>query len=106
MSSAVRRNSCQSLRQFERQLLARQRVERAERLVEQQHCRIGQQGAAKGGALLHAAGQHVGPMIGEILQPRQLKKPLGSLAGLLPGSPITSAGSITLSRTLAQGNST
>ena len=43
--------------QFEAHLLTRERVERAERLVHQQHARIGDKRAADRDALLHAAGQ-------------------------------------------------
>ena len=52
-------------RQFERQFLARQRIERAERLVEQQQARVGQHRAAEGGALLHAARQHLRALVAQ-----------------------------------------
>ena len=45
--------------QLERQLLARERVERRERLVHQQHARLVDQRAAERDALLHAAGELV-----------------------------------------------
>ncbi len=45
--------------------LARDRVERAERLVEQQHRRVGGQRAGEADALLHAAGKRPHRLVGE-----------------------------------------
>ena len=47
------------------QRLAGQGVERAERLVQQEHGRTGHQRAGEGGALRHAAGQRLGQRLGE-----------------------------------------
>src|ERR1700757_4231600 len=48
--------------QLDLHLLAELQVERAERLVEQQHARAHDQGPGPGHALLLAAGQHAGPV--------------------------------------------
>ena len=45
------------------QVRARQRVERAERLVEQQHLRLHRQRAGEADALLHAAGDLRRPLV-------------------------------------------
>ena len=47
--------------QFALQAFARLRVERAERLVHQQHFRIDRERARNADALLHAAGELIGP---------------------------------------------
>ena len=52
------------------ELVARHRVERAERLVHQQQLRIGHQGAAQRNALLHAAGKLVRIHLFETFQAR------------------------------------
>ncbi|MNB96513.1 hypothetical protein D3C75_437140 [compost metagenome] len=59
---------------------ARQRIQRAERLVEQHQLLRRQQGAQEGGPLLHAAGQHVRISTLEAAQP-DLVQPA---AGVLP----------------------
>ena len=69
--------------QFEAHLLARQRVERAEGLVHQQHARVVQQGAADRDALLHAAGQLARQLVLEAFQPggrQQRPRPLLGVA--------------------------
>ena len=55
--------------QHDPKLLAREGIERAERLVEQQQFRLMDQRAAERRALLHAAGQLPGVMIGEAVEP-------------------------------------
>ena len=67
-------------RQFQRQFLARQCIERPERLIEQQQLRIGQQRAAERGALLHAAREHMRPVARKILQAGQFQKPQRAFA--------------------------
>ena len=59
--------------EIEAHLLARQRIERAEWLVHHQKRRLVHQRAGDGDALLHAAGQFVGPLVGEIAQADRLE---------------------------------
>ena len=66
--------------QFEIHVVARHGVERAERLVHQQQCRMLDQRAANAGALTHAAGQFVRQAVGEIRDAGDLQK----LVGVLP----------------------
>src|SRR6185436_6436010 len=56
------------------QLLARERVERAERLVEEQHFGLVDQRAADRRALLHAARELPRELVGETLQPYGLEE--------------------------------
>ena len=58
-------------------LLARQGVERGERLVHQQHARIGRQRAGERDALLHAAGQFMHIGVPELLQADQFEMLVG-----------------------------
>ena len=67
-----------------RDLLARQRVERAERLVHHQHDRIMHERAADRDALTHAAGQFVRLLPLEALEPRGLEQVHGD--GLVLGA--------------------
>ena len=54
-------------------LLARQRVERAERLVHQQHFRIAGQRTRNADALLHAAGERVDRRLLEAVEAEQMR---------------------------------
>ena len=93
--------------QLERHLVARHRVERAERLVHQQERRIEQQRAAERGALLHAARQLARQLLGEPVQARHLEQLAGRAPGRRAGpSPASSAGSSTLSRIVRHFSST
>jgi hypothetical protein len=64
------------------QHLARERVERAERLVHQQDARIARQHLRDGNALLHAAGQLPRVVVGEFAQPHQLQEFTGLLIAI------------------------
>ena len=66
------------------QLGARDRVERGERLVEQQHRLAGEQRAGERDPLAHAAGQLVGPRGGELAEPEALEQPAAPAPGLAP----------------------
>ena len=63
-------------------LLARQRIERAERLVHQDQLRIVDQRARDRGALLHAAGELVRVFVLRALQPDQREQVARTLAAL------------------------
>ena len=52
------------------------RIERGERLVHQQHGRIGDESARDGAALAHAAGELVRKVVAEFCQPDQLERGL------------------------------
>ena len=67
--------------QLEVHALARQRIERAERLVHQQDLRIARQRPADAGALLHAAGQLVGISVAEFAKPGHRKQPVDAIVG-------------------------
>ena len=67
------------------QVLAHLGVERAERLVEQQHARLDRQGAGQGHALALAAGQLVGEALVEAAELHQLQQ-LQAAAADLGGS--------------------
>src|SRR3984893_583809 len=67
--------------QLEVHLLARHRVQRAERLVHQQEARLEQQGPADRDPLLHAAGQLARVVVRESLEADQ--------ADPIPGHPLT-----------------
>ena len=71
MNSTVFGRSDQMRSKLEAHLVARQRVERRERLVHQQNIRIEQQGPRNRDALLHAAGQFVDALAGKIRQADQ-----------------------------------
>ena len=62
----------------------RQRVQRGEGLVHQQHARLHGQRARDRHALLHAAGQGVGIGVGEARQPDLVQVMHGALVGLAP----------------------
>ena len=62
------------------QLLARELVERAERLVEQQELRIVHQRAAERGALQHAAGELPGIFVAEAREPDLRQQRVGAVA--------------------------
>ena len=64
------------------QLLAHLGVERAERLVEQQHARLDRQRPGQGHALPLAAGELRGIALGEALELDQLEQPHHPLADL------------------------
>ena len=69
MNSAVVRGARENLQQFHLHELAGLRVERRERLVEQDQLRLHHQGARDVDALAHAAGQLVRIMLGEARRP-------------------------------------
>jgi hypothetical protein len=60
---------------------ARLRVERAEGLVHQQNLRPPHQRAGDGDALLHAAGELVGPGVGRGIQAHQREQRVGAAGG-------------------------
>ena len=62
--------------------LARLRVERAERLVHQQHLRIDRERARDADALLHAAGELIRPPAAGVLQADEIEIALRGLAQL------------------------
>ena len=86
------------------QLLAGDGVERAERLVEQQHVRIERERARDADPLLHAAGQFVRIMVGEAVESDEPDEALGALAICAAGSFATSSPKATLRATVSQGN--
>ena len=69
MNSTVFGRSRPDAQELEAHLVARQRVERRERLVHQQDVGIEQQRARDRDALLHAAGQLVDALGGEVRKP-------------------------------------
>ena len=64
--------------QFQVELVARHRVERAKRLVHEEQRRIEQQRAAQGGALLHAAGQLARELLAEVSEPYEPQQRIGA----------------------------
>ena len=66
------------------QFLAREGVERGERLVEHQQRRLMDQRAAERDALLHAAGQLPGKTLAEAVEPDGLEKRIGLAAIAFP----------------------
>ena len=66
------------------QMLADQRVERRERLVHQQDAGVGGEGARQADALLHAAAELVGELVGELVEPHELQL---LVDGLVPRPP-------------------
>src|SRR5271166_1353313 len=63
--------------------LARHAVEGAERLVHQENGGVGGERARNAHALAHAAGEFVGPGVGEVLEADEAQKVEGALAPLL-----------------------
>ena len=83
--SPAARSACaaiQSVLQDRPQFFARELVERAERLVEQQHARLVDQRAAQIGALQHAAGELPGIAVAEALEADLLEQRIGLVAEL------------------------
>ena len=74
MKSTVCSDLGPDAQQLEAHLFARQRVERAERLIHEQHLGLVNQRAADGGALLHAAGKLPGQAVTEATEPDQLQQ--------------------------------
>ena len=70
--------------------LARLRVERGERLVHQQDFRVHHQRAGEIDALLHAAGELVGIVVLEALEPDHGDEMLGALVAPRGGTPMHS----------------
>src|SRR5438128_3949448 len=68
--------------------LPRLRVERAERLVHQQHLRPVTERACDGDALAHAAGQLVRQRVGELRQPDEVEMLARDLAPAAPAEPL------------------
>ncbi len=68
--------------QVEVHLLARHRIERAERLVHQKDARVVDQRPADGGALLHATGEFHRILDAEVVETDHRKQLLHALAGL------------------------
>ena len=69
------------------QLLAHLGIERAERLVEQQHLRLDRQRARQRDALALAAGQAAGITIGQPVELHQLQERVNPVANLLTRRP-------------------
>ena len=67
--------------QFEVQPLARQRIERAERLIHQQYLGIARQRPADARALLHAAGQFVWIFVAKILKAGDGEQAVDAIVG-------------------------
>ena len=81
-------------------------VERGQRLVEQQHARLGDGGARQRHALLLAAGELRRQAVGELGQPHLFDHRVGGLAALgLFDMPRTRSAKAMLSRTVRCGNS-
>src|SRR5262245_40999715 len=72
--------------QVRNHLLARERIERAERLIHQEQARLLHQRAADGGALAHAARQFARKFLAEALEPDLLQQFLNARAilGAIP----------------------
>ena len=86
-------------------LLARQAVERAERLVHEEDGGVGGERAGDADALAHAAGQFIRGGVGEVLQADQAQQLLGAAEALRPARrPRTSSPSATFSTTVFQGS--
>ncbi len=84
-------------------LLAGQRVERAERLVHQQYLRVGGERAGDADALLHAAGELVDHLGFEILQADEVEFLARVGVALVLVKPRILRPNATLSMTLSQG---
>ena len=78
------------LRELDLQPLAQLQVERAERLVEQQHGRPVDERARDGDALLLSAGELAGKPVAELLQADELERLLDPRAGLAASAPAPS----------------
>ena len=80
------------------------RVERRERLVHQQHRRVGHEGARDGAALPHAAGELVRIVPPEFREADELERGLDPRAASAAGTPRVIRPKPTLASTLIQGN--
>ena len=97
---------CQISQQLVLQLLARQRVERAERLVHQQEFGVVGQHARDRHALLHAARQLVRIAVGEALQADHLDELVDVVLSISSrGKPRCRGPKPMFSRTVSHGNS-
>ena len=106
MNSTVLRAGAPDALQLEVHLLARHRVERAERLVHEEERRVVDEGAGDRGALLHAAGQLVRIGVLEPLEAHEHEQFPRSLAARTGRAASTSTGSVTFSSMVRHGRST
>ena len=87
-------------------LAAQRQIERAQRLVQQQHLRLDGDGAGQRHALALAAGKLVDAAAAEALEPDQPQHLVGAAVALAPSAPCACARpKPTLARTLICGNS-
>ena len=105
MRSAVLPRRLEGLRQVLLQHHPGLRVERGERLVEQQHVRIDGERARQRRALAHAAGQLVRIVIGELGETESFQQRLGALPALGRGTPWISSPNLTFSAMVRHGSS-
>ena len=90
-NSTVNDRSAPELLELVVQQVARHRVERAERLVHEQHVGVLRERAGERDALAHAAGQLVRAPIGELVEAHGVQQLLGPLAALLAARPCARA---------------
>ena len=80
-------------------------VERAERLVHQEHVGLLREGPGERGALAHAAGELVRPLVAEVLEVHHLEQLVHAVLALRARDAVESQRELDVAGTVSQGNS-